>query len=583
MQDPSEQGFKKTVNLLTAANVLWVSGQQELELKRNPTKGIFMGMARVARAEVGSASIQYIDVQDTISTVNDNLIDTIVAIVLATEHDEPSMSRGIEPEYIYRDGELLIPRLIPSTSFSHFAVNSEEHMEEVLYRDANRPVKLHIETPGLLDSMVFVEDHAANQPLGEEEIEIETRAFGINFKDVYIALGQMRHTDTMVGEISGVVTRVGSAIGSSFQVGQKAFAWHSAPFASHARIHISRAGPLPEGLTFAEGASMPVVFMTAYYALIEKANLQKGQSVLIHAGSGGVGQAAIQIAQHIGAEIFTTVGSASKKQFIKDTYNIPESHIFSSKLRNFKAGVLRLTQGHGVDVVLNSLAGEALLDSWACVASLGTFVEIGKSDIYQNTHLGMSQLAKSITLVSFDLAFITENRPAITQNTLRQVAKLVAEGAIKPVQPITTMPISSIEDAFRLIQGRRHTGKVVLEADSDTLVRSRIQQAPTNFGLESTFVIAGGLGDVGKEMCRFFASHGAQHVVTLSRRTLDPELFNTTSEELAKFGAKFHALQCDVTVSLTRNSSICVLSTRRIKHRYSRPAITVPHCLPSRL
>jgi NADPH:quinone reductase-like Zn-dependent oxidoreductase len=583
LQDPSEQAFKKTVNLLTAANVLWVSGQQELELRRNPTKGIFMGMARVARAEVGSASIQYIDVQDTISTVNDNLIDNIVSIVLATEHDEAYISRSIEPEYIYRDGELLIPRLIPSTSFSHFAVNSEEHMEEVLYRDANRPVKLHIETPGLLDSMIFVEDPTATQPLGEEEIEIETRAFGINFKDVYIALGQMRHTDTMVGEISGVVTRAGSAVGSSFQVGQKVFAWHSAPFASHARIHISRAGPLPEGLTFAEGASMPVVFMTAYYALLEKANLQKGQSVLIHAGSGGVGQAAIQIAQHIGAEIFTTVGSAAKKQFIKDTYNIPESHIFSSKLRNFKAGVLRLTGGHGVDVVLNSLAGEALLDSWACVASLGTFVEIGKSDIYQNMHLGMSQLAKSITLVSFDLAFITENRPAITQNTLRQVAKLVADGAIKPVQPITTMPISSIEDAFRLIQGRRHTGKVVLEADSDTLVRSRIQQAPTNFGLESTFVIAGGLGDVGKEMCRFFASHGAQHVVTLSRRTLDPKLYRSTSEELAKFGAKFHALRCDVTVSLTSHSSICVLSTRRIKHMYSRPASTVLHCLPSRL
>lgn len=541
--------FKKIVALLTTANVLWLSCQEEVEMNQNPHKGIFTGIARVARAEVGSGSIQYVDIQDTISSDNQDLLTTIISKLTTTEHDEVSMLGAVESEYIYRDGQLLIPRLVSSTSFNSFALQSQEHIEDVLFRDVERPVKLHIETPGLLDSMVFMGDKTASQPLGEEEIEVETRAFGINFKDVYIALGQMRHTDLMVGEMAGVVTRVGSAAEPSFKVGDKVFGWHAAPFASYARVHISRAGLLPSGLSFAAGASIPVVFMTAYYALVEKANLQKGQSILIHAGSGGVGQAAIQLAQRIGAEIYTTVGSASKKQMIRDIYGIPESHIFSSKLRSFKNGILRATAGRGVDVVLNSLAGEALLDSWACVASMGTFIEIGKSDIYQNTHLGMSQLAKSITLVSFDLGFISTHRPATTQNTLRQVAKLVESGAIHPVHPVTTMPITSIEDAFRLIQGRRHTGKVVLEADSDTLVRSRISKAPFTFSSESTFIIAGGLGDVGKEMCRFLANRGAKHVITLSRRVVDPEAFRSTAEELGNFGTKFHAIQCDVTVS----------------------------------
>lgn len=506
------------------------------------------GFQRVARAETGSRTIQYIDVQDELANCAEHLLSTIVSMVVATEENSPQLLRGIEPEYVYRDGQLTIPRLILSSTFNGYAANYKEHVEDALYHQPQQPVQLHIGTPGLLDSMVFVKDPLPAQPLGDEDVELETRASGINFKDVYIALGQMKANDQMVGEISGVVTRVGPKC-QTVKVGDRVCAWSASPFASNARVNVSKVARLPDHISFTEGASVPVVFMTAYYALVEKSNLQKGQSVLIHAGAGGVGQAAIQIAQHIGAEVFVTVGSASKKDLIKDVYGIPDTHIFSSRLRNFKAGILRMTAGRGVDVVLNSLSGEALVDSWACVAGMGTFVEIGKTDIYQNTHIGMSPFAKSISLISFDLGYIGNTRPDIAQNTLQQVAKLFEQRVLKPVYPIIAMPITSIEDAFRLIQGRKHTGKVVLEVNPDSIVRIRTTPLPSSFE-NSTFVIAGGLGDMGREMCRFLAGHGAKHIVTLSRSGADSESSKIIQEELKPFGTEFHPLKCDVTVSV---------------------------------
>lgn len=549
LQAPTEEIFRKLVKLHAVGDVLWVSAQVEDEFVKNPSKGIMTGFQRVARSEADSRTIQYIDVQENITRCSKHLVSTIVSMVISTEQDSPKLARGIEPEYVYRDGQLTIPRILLSSSFNTFAANYKEHIEESLYHQPQQPVRLHVDRPGLLDSLVFVKDELPAQPLGDEMIEIETKACGVNFKDVYIALGQMKANDMMVGEVSGIVKRVGPGCEPTFKVGDRVIAWNASPFASYARVHISRVAALPDRVSFTEGASVPVVFMTAYYALVEKSNLQKGQSVLIHAGSGGVGQAAIQIAQHIGAEIFVTVGSASKKELMKEIYGIPETHIFSSRLRNFKAGIHRLTAGKGVDVILNSLSGEALIDSWACIASMGTFVEIGKTDIYQNTHLGLSPFAKSVSFISFDLGSIAAYRPATTQHSLLQVAALLEQGIIKPVHPVITMPMTSIEDAFRLIQGRKHTGKVVLEAGPDTKVKVRTTPPPSTFE-NSTFVISGGLGDLGREMCRFLARHGAEHIVTLSRRGADAATVDDVQKEIKSFGTELHALQCDITVSM---------------------------------
>lgn len=544
--DPTPEKFKQITRLLTTTSVLWISAQTASE--HNPEKGLLVGLERVARAESGSSKFQCIDVQQNITEGCPALIKTITSLVSSAHHDSPYLTRGIEPEYIYRDSMLLLPRCVPSAKFNGWVQNNKEKLKMAAFRQPGRPMKLHVETPGLLDSMMFVDDPAAQVPLDPNELEFETRAFGINFKDVYVALGQMKSSDRIVGECSGVITRVGSNLTDKFNVGDRICAWYATPFASYARVTGLRAHVLPDSLSFAEGASIPIVFMTAYHGLIEIARLRKGQSVLIHAATGGVGQAAIQIAQHVGAEIFVTVGSVPKRQIIVEQFGIPESHIFSSRARNFKAGILRLTKGKGVDVVLNSLSGEALSDSWSCIGRLGTFIEIGKTDIYQNAQLSMMPFSRTVTFAAFDLSVITEDRPEDLVEIMSKVLTMFQAGILRPARPINQMPITEIEDAFRLIQARKHTGKVVLEATESTLVKSLTIAPPPRLDDRGTFVIAGGLGDLGKNISRFLARHGAKHIVALSRSSLEPAKAMDFSNELLSLGAELHPIICDITV-----------------------------------
>jgi NADPH:quinone reductase-like Zn-dependent oxidoreductase len=204
------------------------------------------------------------------------------------------------------------------------------------------------------------------------------------------------------------------------------------------------------------------VYSTAYYGLVEIARIAAGESVLIHAASGGVGQAAIQLAQMMGAEVYATVGSLEKKKMIMHTYGIPESHIFYSRDTSFRAAVNEITLGKGVDVVINSLAGDLLRETWECLAPFGRFIEIGKRDITSNTRLEMSKFEYNCTFSSVDLTLLAAQRPKIMERTLTSVITLLEKGNVKPIGPICVVGISGVEHALRKLQSGKTTGKIVV-------------------------------------------------------------------------------------------------------------------------
>jgi NADPH:quinone reductase-like Zn-dependent oxidoreductase/NAD(P)-dependent dehydrogenase (short-subunit alcohol dehydrogenase family) len=351
----------------------------------------------------------------------------------------------------------------------------------------------------------------------------------------------------MTGEAAGVITAVGSNIGSSWKIGDRVLGLLVAPFGNIVRMNSAGTVSIPDSITFADAASLPIVYYTAWYCLTYVARLEKGQTVLIHAASGGVGQAAIQIAKHIGAEIFATIGSAPKRQLIQDHYGIPDDHIFSSHSKQFKKDILQSTGGKGVDVVLNSLSGELLMESWDCVAPFGTFCEIGKTDIYGRSQLNMANFEKQATFAAVDTSHMYRLRTEFMTRGLREIFDMVDRGILKPVYPVTTYPISQIEDAFRLIAARKHTGKLVLVADENTVVQaSRPKAPPLKLYREGTYVIAGGLGDLGKRMGQYLIEHGAGHIVALSRRKVDPEQRKSHEESFSKLGGTLHIVQCDI-------------------------------------
>lgn len=591
--------FSNIKRLLTQTrNMVWVSVYDSESQAPPPASTMIVGMARVIRRENPGFRLVTVHAQRNSFTAS-NGYDALADICSSSFWPNSPTEQAEEWEYMInvnssaQSPQILIPRLVPDTKFADFVESvkpqwamletknaepkndsgddngddEDADLVETQYLDSTRPLQLEVHTPGLLSSLRFVDNPSGildleRSPLGPDEIHIEALAYGINFKDVLIALGQLPPGIAMASEVCGRVTALGSNMTSLFAIGDRVVGAFAAPFASHARVSNGNGYyVVPDSISSTDAASIPLIFYTAWYCLVSVARLEKGQSILIHAASGGVGQAAIQFAQLIGAgDIFVTVGSSAKKRLIQERYGIPDDHIFSSHpgRSGFKQGVLRLTGGNGVDVVLNSLSGEMLADSWECIAAFGTFVEIGKTDILRGSRLSMAPFEKQVTFASVDLTHIYHAKPEATRKGMAEILDLFDRKVLKPVYPVNVYPMSKIHDAFRLMAARKHVGKQVLRVDPSTMVKAPrpiTKQSPNaimtvpkgrpELDRQGVYVIGGGLGDLGRRIALFLAAYGAGHIVTLSRSILDHS-DTGLQEDIRKLGASLYPLQCDL-------------------------------------
>lgn len=353
--------------------------------------------------------------------------------------------------------------------------------------------------------------------------------------------------DELLGfDASGIVRRVGSGV-SKFKIGDKvAMYGHGA----HRTIHRSRADyceRIPEGLSFEQAATIPVVHGTAWYGLVHLARVKKGQSILIHAAAGGVGQSAIQIAQHFGMDIYVTVGSDVKRNLLRETYNIPEDHMFNSRDLSFVKGIKRMTNGRGVDVILNSLSGEALRQSWYCIAPFGTFLEIGIKDILGNTELDMRPFLQDATFAFFNLNHIEKERPDIMAEIIKGAFDFQRRGITRPITPLVTYPISDVEDAFRLMQTGKHLGKVTLSfGDDDVVPIVQSDSGLLKLDSDAAYLLVGGLGGLGRSLSSMLVDHGARKLCFLSRSGGKSQEARALIRELENKQVQVQAYACDV-------------------------------------
>lgn len=460
--------------------------------------------------------------------------------------------RDRHSEYLVRSGQLCINRLVEAPSVNGF-IGSKcstpvPQPQEYGEAKSSRALMLNTSSPGRLDKLHFVDwpEHAA--PLPDDQIEVEIKATGLNFRDVMVAMGEVAAA-TFGHEGAGIVTKVGAGV-TDVKPGDRMLvlsALHGT-FQTHTRTPREIAAKIPDDMTFETAAGMPVIFSTAYYCLAEVARLRAGETCLIHAAAGGVGQAAIQIAQNMGAEVFATVSSPEKRQLLMDEYGIPADHIFSSRDLSFAAGVMRMTNNRGVDVILNSLAGEALRASWDCIATFGRFIEIGKRDIFANGRLDMLPFSRSVMFAACDLYTITKLDTKTTHRILNEIINMWQSGAIRAAEPNTVYSFSQIEEAFRLLQAGKHMGKVVLTAGDKDVVKVIPQPpAPTKFRSDATYILSGGLGGLGRSIARWMAKQGARNLVFLSRSGGASDTAKELLQELKSSGVRAAALACDVS------------------------------------
>ena len=382
-----------------------------------------------------------------------------------------SPANDCEQEYVERNGQICIDRLIEADHINQElpTLMKEKQSGQSPFADAPS-VALSIASIGLLETLEFVEDEFAVTQLAADEIEIRVEASGVNFRDCLIALGRIP-SKSFGFECSGSVSRIGHRV-SHVKLGDRVCASTPGTYQTYARCDAGDIISIGNSMSFTEAAAIPVVFTTAYYALIQVAKIRKNDSILIHSAAGGTGQAAIQIAQLFNADIYVTVGSDDKKQLLMELYRIPEDHIFYSRNLSFVKGIQRMTRAKGgVDIILNSLSGNFLTETWECIAPFGRFLELGKKDILSNAYLPMRPFSKNASFHAIDLNEARKYEPALLITLRDQISILLAEKKIRPPQPIHTFGIGETEKAFRYLQSGKNTGKAVVEMRGGDIIK----------------------------------------------------------------------------------------------------------------
>ncbi|KAI0483452.1 putative polyketide synthase [Xylaria cf. heliscus] len=545
MEEPEFDSLKKMV--LDCNGLIWVARGAAVESTK-PQGAMHIGFLRTLRLEYVNKPIVSLDLDPNTEPWTMKSISAI-AEILGVAVNGSSNTTFTDNEFALRDDTLLIPRVQEDTNYEKAALRQQE-TELQPFMQPTRELKLEVGTEGLLDSLRFSDVHRpeAESNLSDNMIEIEPRAFGLNFRDVMVAMGGLQEK-AMGFECSGVVTQVGSVAGAKYplQVGDRVMAIMPGDgWASRIRVPWTQVGRIPDSMTFEEAASVPVVWVTVWHSLVNIGRLQRGETILIHAATGGVGQAAIMLAQHIGAKIFCTVSTPEKRDMVVETYGIPADRIFSSRDDSFAANTLAKTSGRGVDVVLNSLAGPLLDASWKCVATFGRFLEIGKRDIQANKSLPMRVFQDAVSFAAIDVIHLMRYKGDVVAEAIKEVLHLFEHKCIRPVYPVTAYPMSDIQLAYRKMQAGQHRGKIVVVPQPGDRVPVVPQTRSAKLDSKSTYLLVGGVQGLGQAIAQWAVERGARNLIIISRSVASNTEAIEITHQLSADGCRVKLCSCDV-------------------------------------
>ena len=540
--------------------LLWVTRGGAVECK-HPEYGLAAGLMRTLRNEYVGRKFLTLDLDPKAlpwSQASSSAILQVLRAEFGSTLGSSAYESPNEFEYAERDGCILIPRLQKSTKDNESILpepvdySAKEEFSVEPFHQVEYPLSLQVGVPGLLETLAFDRDvrpeidHGGS--IAEDMVQIQPHAYGLNRRDVLVALDQLDER-TMGLECAGIITKVGSVAAShGFAPGDRVFGLLQGPIASRGLTEWTNFMRIPSAYTFEEAASIPVAFGTAYIGLCDIGRLQQGQSVLIHSAADAVGQAAIMIAQKVGARIFATVSLAEKKALIMNKYGIPEEQIFSSRDTSFTSRVLSATKGNGVDVVLNTLSGPLLQASRDVVAPFGHFIETGSRDFNQNSSLHMRYLARQISFSSVNLLSMMVHRPEQVHRVLTEVTRMLTEKNVTTVWPITAYPAADIVQAFERISTGKSAGKVVLRTGIQETVPVLPRRQTIKLSPNASYLLVGGVGGIGRSIATWMIDQGAKNLILLSRSAGDSQKTAGFVNEVTEGNeCRIKTISCDVS------------------------------------
>jgi acyl transferase domain-containing protein/aryl carrier-like protein/ubiquinone/menaquinone biosynthesis C-methylase UbiE len=433
-------------------------------------------------------------------------------------------------------------RYVPRLTRASLHKASKHELKTV--NTGERPVRLEITTPGVFDNLELVETRR-REP-GPDEVEIQVSAATLNFRDVMKVLG-IYPTDgedyMLLGdECAGRIVAAGDNV-SGLQVGDEVIAIAPGSLGSFVTTKALLTRRKPDHLSADEAATIPIGFLTASYALEHLGRISEGERVLIQAGTGGVGLAAIQIARRVGAEVFATAGSPEKRAFLRA---LGVEHVMDSRSLSFADEIMDATGGKGVDLVLNSLAGEAIPKGLACLAPYGRFLEIGKRDIYQNSKLGLRVFKNNLSLFAIDLSRVMVDQPRLVNRLLDRIMRSFETKEFHPL-PYRLFPLAEGVNAFRHMAQAKHIGKIVLTVRNQEVQAEPLTEGAVSFRADATYLITGGMGGLGTAVAEWMVESGACHLVLMGRSGAASDEARRAVAAMEAKGARIVVAKADVS------------------------------------
>lgn len=524
--------------------LLWVTAGAQLQVT-NPHASLVYGFARVIRAENPGAIFTVLDVEDIASAPSREMVNTLLR----------NVDNGVckENEYVERGGILYTSRVLLDTLINDSEREDSQGRSPVPQNLHDHPscVRMVCERPGILESLNFNEVAEGDLPLEEDFVEIDMHAAGLNYKDVATSLGLVPENQYMLGlEGAGIIRRLGPGKrAQKFHIGQRVVLIRRGSFGNKVQCPVEGVHAIPDWMTFEEAATLPVVYLAVIYGLFNLASIRKGHKVLIHSAAGGVGIAAMEICQYMGAEIFATVGSEEKRVHLMEKYGLSSDRIFSSRDNRFAEQIMQITNDYGVDIVLNSLTGDLLDASWRIIADCGTMVEIGKKDILARKGLSMEPFNRNASFRAVDMSHDSITRPVVA-GLMSQLFEMINGRHIKPIEPRTVFPYTKIGDAIRFMRAGTHMGKIIISREAeknDPVVPIRPAKRVMQFRDDRSYLIVGGLKGLCGSLAVYLARNGARNIAVMARSGYDDEKSQAVLRDLHALGAMPILLTGDVS------------------------------------
>ncbi|KAL8990013.1 MAG: hypothetical protein Q9169_008229, partial [Polycauliona sp. 2 TL-2023] len=490
------------------------------------------GLLRVLRNEYPFTILPHLDLSAGSDLSSSGTAELMLDIWRA------SLDAGAEMEYAELHGKIHVPRAVEDVGFDGELqlANGTAKPVRTPVQAAEAPLKLATTTKG--GDVIWVVDEDATKPLGTREVEVQVEFVSLGAEKASVAGGQN------ACEAVGIVSRCGTQVGS-VAAGQRVAVLQKEACRTHIRQDEALVAAVPDGMLPQEAAALPSAFVAAQYALLEIAGLAAGQRILIHSAASALGQAAIQIARSIGAEVFALVESKEEKDILVEQYSIPPSRIFDAALPNFVTAVSQATNGQGVDAILLSQPSAAVLPSLGILADFGHFLDLSVASS-DSPQLHLSSSNHNASIVRIDMDRVAEAKPDITKRLFQRIFNHYCQNnTVRSISPTVVYSANDMVQALNTAKAQQH-GKVVLSFGENASVLTLPPPAP-ELALDktATYVLAGGLGALGLNIADMMAEHGAMHLVFLSRSG-----GSKNEEDLEGFrrrGIQAEAFKCDVT------------------------------------